>query len=125
MDTRHSLILAIAALLPRRRPTARNYERAIDEQVANLPALGDREEGRRMLLEIPMPRHLPSISGLFTDPQGWVWAVVSGPGDAATEIRGVSSDGRRLADLRIPEEIRVFEAGSDYVLGAHEDADGE
>ncbi|MEW5926166.1 MAG: hypothetical protein AB1941_01645 [Gemmatimonadota bacterium] len=111
--------------VPRRRPTARNYERAIDEQVAMLPGHGLREEGKRMLLEIPMPRYLPTVSGLFTDPQGWVWGVVSGPGDAATELRGVSSDGRRLADLRIPEEIRVFEVGSDYVLGAHEDADGE
>lgn len=116
---------ALSLKVPRRRPTARNYERAIDEQVANLPGHGQREEGKRMLLEIPMPKYLPTISGLFTDPQGWVWAVVSGPGDAATELRGVSSDGRQLADLRIPEEIRVFEVGSDYVLGAHEDADGE
>jgi hypothetical protein len=111
--------------VPRRRPTARNYERAIDAQVAMLPGHGQREEGKRMLLEIPMPKYLPTISGLFTDPQGWVWGVVSGPGDAATELRGVRSDGQRLADLRIPEEIRVFEVGSDYVLGAHEDADGE
>lgn len=112
--------------VPRRRPTARNYERAIDAQVANLPALGQqREEGKRMLLEIPMPTYLPTISGLFTDPEGWVWGVVSGPGDPATELRGTSSDGLHLADLRIPEDIRVFEIGSDYVLGAHEDADGE
>jgi hypothetical protein len=112
--------------VPRRRPTARNYERAIDEQVANLPGLGQqREEGKRMLLEIPMPKYLPTISGLFTDPEGWIWAVVSGPGDPATELRGTSSDGRQLADLRIPEDIRVFEVGGDYVLGAHEDPDGE
>lgn len=111
--------------VPRRRPTARNYERAIDAQVANLPGHGQREEGKRMLLEIPMPKYLPTISGLFTDPEGWVWGVVSGPGDAATELRGTSGDGRQLADLRIPEEIRVLEVGSEYVLGAHEDPDGE
>jgi hypothetical protein len=111
--------------VPRRRPTARNYERAIDAQVAMLPGDGVREEGKRMLLEIPMPKYLPTISGLFTDPEGWVWGVVSGPGDPATELRGTSSDGLQLADLRIPEDIRVFEVGSDYVLGAHEDPNGQ
>jgi len=108
----------------RRRATARNYERAIDEQVSMLPR-GDREESRKMLLEIPRPRHLPSLSALFADPDGWIWAVVSGPGDPVTELRGVRSDGQQLADLRIPEDVRVFEVGSDYVLGAHENADGE
>jgi hypothetical protein len=116
---------SLSLKVPRRRPTARNYERAIDAQVAMLPGDGLREEGKRMLLEIPMPKYLPTISGLFTDPEGWVWGVVSGPGDPATELRGVRSDGQRLADLRIPEEIRVFEVGIDYVLGAHEGADGE
>jgi hypothetical protein len=108
-----------------RRPTERNYERAIDAQVAMLGDRETREAARRLLLEIPMPEYRPPYTNLFADPGGTLWVVTSAPGDPVTELRAIGLDGRTLKVLRLPVELTVFEVGHDHLLGMYEDETGE
>lgn len=110
--------------VPAQRPTRDQYEQATDALLTSVPAQA-REQVRTWVLGIPMPEALPPFSALFADPEGGVWAQLSMPGDAATRLRALSADGRPRADISIPESLTVFEVGADYVLGLHEDEDGE
>jgi hypothetical protein len=107
-----------------RRATRVHYERAAEISLAMVPA-PMREGARRWVLAIPMPEKLPPFTGLFVDPSGTLWVVLSAPGDANTQLRGFAADGRVVGNLTLPVNLNVFEVGADYVLGAREDADGE
>ena len=108
-----------------RRPTERNYERAIDGMVALMTSREMREGSKKQMLKIPMPEHLPAYTGVFADPAGTLWVLTSAPGDPDTRLRALTEDGRVLGEVRVPRELRVFEVGMDYVLGSYDDAQGE
>jgi hypothetical protein len=108
-----------------RRPTSTQYERAVDELLAYLPQGSMRESGKQRILRLPMPEHLPPYTALLVDPDDVLWAVLSTAGDLETRLRAIHADGRLLADVRIPIGMKVFEVGRDYILGSHEDRDGE
>lgn len=110
--------------VPARRPTRDQYEEATDALLTSVPAQA-REQVRAWVLAIPMPETLPPFSALFAGPEGGVWAQLSMPGDAETRLRALSPDGRTRADISIPQSLAVFEVGVDYVLGLHEDENGE
>jgi hypothetical protein len=84
-----------------------------------------RDGARKWVLAIPMPEKLPPFTGLFVDADGALWVVLSAPGDPDTRLRAYSPEGRVLGNLTIPVNLNVFEVGTNYVLGAREDADGE
>ncbi len=90
-----------------------------------LPGPDDREPVVEMMRKIPMPERLPFYSGLFADPDGVLWIVLSTPGDSVTRIRAMQDNGEALGEVAIPVGLRVFEVGRDYVLGAYEDERGE
>lgn len=54
-----------------------------------------------------------------------LWVRLSHPGDSLTHLRAIASDGRALGVVRLPEDMRIFEVGRDYVLGAFEEEGGE
>jgi protein-disulfide isomerase len=108
-----------------RRAQRHHYERAIDAQVRPLADRADRRAMKRLLLEYPMPSHLPLHGRLLTDPDGGLWAVTSFPGDPVTTIRGLRRGGGLLLDLDIGRDVRVFEVGRDYVLAGYEEESGE
>jgi hypothetical protein len=107
---------------PRRRATERHYRRAIDQLVMQLAAPDDRDRARRVVRERqPVAEYLPPYTELLTDPAGTLWVVLSAPGDSVSRIRAMDREGAALGELRIPVELRVFEVGNDYILGAYED----
>jgi hypothetical protein len=105
-------------------PTAAQYERAADITLAMVPSQM-RAQARTWVLGIPMPAKAPSHSGMVVDPSGLLWVVLSMPGDADTRLRAFGMDGRAVANVTVPVSLTVFEIGTDYILGAREDADGE
>jgi hypothetical protein len=107
--------------MPGRRVTLRHYERAADALVAFYPVADERKAMRDWVLKIPMPEYLPPYGPLFVAPEGTLWVQVSFPGDSATVLHAISGDGSRLAEVRLPREVRVFEIGRDYILGAYEE----
>jgi hypothetical protein len=60
---------------------------------------------------------MPPYFDLFTDPDGILWAVVSAPGDPVTVLDAVKASGESLGRLTLPRRLRVFEVGTDYILG--------
>jgi hypothetical protein len=108
-----------------RRPTRRNYERAIDGMTALVTEKGFRDNLKRQMLEIPMPEYLPAYSAILADPAGIPWVVTSAPGDPETRLRAIGETGTVLGEVRLPVEMRVLEVGTDYLLGVREDDGGE
>jgi hypothetical protein len=110
--------------VPMRASTKEQYERAAENYLSIAPA-PMRETARKWVLGIPMPPRLPPYTGLFTDPDGLLWVVLSVPGDKDTQLRAIRATGAVVADAVVPVNLSVFEIGADYILGAREDADGE
>jgi outer membrane protein assembly factor BamB len=109
-----------------RAPTTKNYERAIDISLATLPGTPKGKEIiRQKMLAIPMPEHLPSYTDLFVDPAGSLWVVTSVPGDGRIVLRAFAPSGQSLGEIHLPIEMRIFEVGSDHLLGAYEAPDGQ
>ncbi len=108
-----------------RRPTERHYEYAIDAQVGGGGTPEFRQEWRERLAEIPMPDYMPPYTGVFTDPQGTLWVVVSVPGDPTTQLRALDPEGIILGDVHLPPDIRILVVGRQYIIGAYEDEGGE
>jgi hypothetical protein len=107
------------------RPVAKpNYERAVDQFVAIVPAQA-RERFRGTMLSVSPPARMPAFTGILGDAAGLVWALLSAPGDPDTQLRAFGRDGKVVANVSIPVNLNVFEIGADFILGSREDADGE
>lgn len=104
------------------RPMTRQaYEHAIDLLARQLVVSDEREAYRQSMLKFPAPKELPPYFELFADTTGTLWAQISVPGSGNTVLSRLAADGRALSDVQLPKEIRVFEVGTDYVLGSYED----
>ncbi len=117
-------LATITVHVPPRATTRANYERAAEISLSMVPTQM-RDGARKWVLAIPMPMKLPPFTGLYVDPVGALWVVLSAPGDADTRLRSYATDGRVLGNITIPVNLNVFEVGANYVLGAREDANGE
>jgi hypothetical protein len=111
--------------IERRQPTLRHYEAAIDAMVMVYNAAEMRQQMKPVLLDMPMPDHLPPYAALLADPDGILWAVVSAPGDSETRLHAMSATCHLLGEVTVPIDLRIFEVGRDYVVGAYEDTTGE
>ena len=109
----------------RRVPGRIHYEHVVDAQVQWLSDADQRQAMREVLLNIPMPELLPAYAGIFLDGEDRLWVQVSIPGDGETRLRGFSTDGSTIGELRIPIDLRIFEVGIDYVLGGFDGDLGE
>lgn len=111
--------------VPERKSTKSQYEAATDAILLFSPAQV-RDQARTRLLEIPAPELLPPLSAVFTDPGGLLWVQLSVPGDPDTQLRVVRAEGAAVvAEVRIPQNLTIYEIGADYIIGSHQDADGE
>jgi hypothetical protein len=110
----------------RRRAAEHHYQAAIDRLVMGLSGADDRESARRLVrARQPVAEYLPPYTELLTGPDGTLWVVLSAPGDSLTWLRNFDPAGAMLGALRIRVELRVFEVGGDFVLGAYQDTLGE
>ncbi len=107
--------------------TAHHFDRAIDQMLNTMAgAPADRAMIKKMMLALTkMPEHLPPYTALLTDPDGDLWVVTTVPGDDSTAVRVYSPAGDSLATLQLPAEMRLFEIGDDYILGALADSTGQ
>ncbi len=103
----------------------REYERAIDRQVAMLTAPADRASMKKHLLGIPKPPSLPPYFALFAVGHDTLWAQVSAPGESVTVLDAVGPDGKPVGEARIPRDLQVLDMGRDYILGEYDAPDGE
>lgn len=106
--------------LPLRPATRRDLDRHVEQAVSFFRDKRTREQNRAYWGAFPTPMYLPAYSRLVADPDGNVWAVKSPPGDSLTQLRGVSPEGHLIADITLPLAFKIFEVGSDYILGAYE-----
>lgn len=115
---------AIRTNVARAEPSQRQVDLAIEAAIAFGPKpLRDRLRPAMQALE--RPRQLPPFSGLLVDALDILWVVLSFPGEGATRLRALDSQGGTLGEVHIPADLRVFEIGRDYILGLHETAEGE
>ncbi len=80
---------------------------------------------RNAALAVPMPTTLPFYSNLLCDPEGLIWVVLSAAGDPDTHVRAVRADGHTVGEVTLVGDVRVFEVGVDYILGARDDPNGQ
>jgi hypothetical protein len=72
-----------------------------------------------------LPSHLPAWEDLLPGPDGELWVQL--PAVRANEpvcYVVLSAQGAPLARVTMPSGFRVWDAGKDYVVGVHRDADG-
>lgn len=117
-------VATIRLAISLRVPTRALMEAAVDNAVGWAPAPA-RAQMKEVMLQVPLPAALPPYKSIHAENDGTLWVVTSFPGDPTTELRGFSSNGAPIATLSLPVGLRVFEVGTDFVLGAFEDASGE
>lgn len=72
----------------------------------------------RMYSELPRPRHLPATRDLVVDALDNVWVQHFPRANSRTVAWSVfSSEGRHVANVALPTDLELYEAGEDYVLG--------
>ncbi|HSW28447.1 MAG TPA: hypothetical protein VLH75_03040 [Longimicrobiales bacterium] len=105
-----------------RKPTDRQYDRAIEAAAAQFSNHSDRESAKAMQRQLfaSPPDELPSYSALQASSDGVLWAVTSFPGDSITVLQAVNAVGDLLGSVRIPIDLKIFEIGTWYVLGTYE-----
>jgi len=105
--------------------TNREYEAAIQQQVAVIPNAQQRETAMKQMLRIPKPETLAPYFALFAVGHDTLWAQISAPGDSVTVLDAVGPDGKPAGEARIPRELRVLDMGRDYILGEYDAPDGD
>lgn len=123
LDGRH--ITTISVDVMRRPPSQEHYRELNEARSRQLTNPDDRHIVIELAMRIPMPEFLPPYAALFTDPSDDLWVQLSHPSDSLTHLRAIAADGRVLGDVLIPKDMRVFEVGQNYVLGAFDDDSGE
>ncbi|WP_420634348.1 hypothetical protein [Candidatus Palauibacter sp.] len=93
---------------------------------------GSPEEVLESMLSAPYPSHFPTFFGLHVDPEGNLWAgpgPYGGPYDTGdeegpssmTEFFVFGGDGRHLGVVEMHRNLRVFQIGAEFILGAVRD----
>ena len=73
--------------------------------------------------DLPLPEWIPVADQQLVDPGGNVWVRrYRLPWSGKTEWDVFDPEGQWLGTVLIPSDVRVFEFGSDYLLGRHLDS---
>jgi hypothetical protein len=116
--------LTVRLPFPRRAPTKELINGARDRELRGRPLkVGSFTEARYSPKYLP--DWLPYFEGLVAGAQGEVWvSSYAGDRSMATFYIVIDSNGRPRGRVNVPAGSRIREAGLDYVILAHEDADG-
>jgi hypothetical protein len=107
-----------------RAPTRADFVAAIEAMIWRIP-LGVRGGIKEQLAAVPMPDHLPAISGLFGDSEGMLWVQTSLPGAKVVDLVVMRLDGSVSARAQVPVALTVYEIGREYILGSYVDTNDE
>jgi hypothetical protein len=116
----------VRRMIERRTLSADDLARFIDDYVARYPQERQREV-RGRFDEVTPPSVMPTHSALAFDAVGDLWVEnFRLPWDhESPRIWSVfGPDGRWLGDVQLPEGLRVYEIGDDYVVGVETDTLG-
>jgi len=110
--------------MPGRAPGRELIDAARSEELAGKPLqVGSFTEAKYSSKYLP--DRLPYFEGLLAGPQGEIWvSAYAGTRATPTYYIVLDSTGRPRGRVNVPAGSRVREAGPDYVILAHEDADG-
>lgn len=109
---------------PPRAPTTEDYNRAVESMIAGMAA-SYQPVLRKQLLDVPMPDRVPPYRGLYADPTGTLWGLVSAPGEPHVRLQAIDGYGRLVGEATLPGGLQVYEIGRDYLLGELESESGE
>jgi hypothetical protein len=100
------------------RVTGELIERYTNTRLGSLPDEEARRVERRLIEAMPFPETVPAFSGILTVADGtlWIQATVIA-GDTSLSFSVFDPTGVWLGDVAVPARFRVFEVGTDYVLG--------
>lgn len=109
-------------LLQPRPVTPRDWERYIETTTAGSTAPDAvQEQALKLLDQAPRDRNMPAYSQLLADAAGNAWVENYRPEwerESSPRLWSVfAPDGRWLGEVEVPEALRVFEIGEDYLLG--------
>lgn len=116
-DSRGEAVRTIRTPLEPRRPSEADWESWLAVFLARVP--DDREaEFRAVMADLPRMSRLPALSDVVVDALGFIWAQVYAPpfGDSSRWIVHTPA-GFAVGSVVTPEPMKVFEIGTDYVLG--------
>ncbi len=111
----------------RRTTTAAEYDAALTSLINTVPGTAEQIASMRefMVKRFSMPKYLPAYRAIFTNGNGALFVVTSPLGDGITELHAFDQRGANIGEVRIPDDLEVFEIGTDYLLGMLADAEGE
>lgn len=74
---------------------------------------------RRMFREAPVPDHHPAYSSIYADRLGYLWVEETPiPGGDERRVTTVFDPaGRMVGSVVLPDRLRIWEIGDDYILG--------
>jgi hypothetical protein len=102
--------------------TAEDRERYIETRLEEAGSESWRERLRQMLSEMPFPETMPAYRRLLVDVEGDLWvADFRRPADEQPRWTVFDPAGRMLGTIEMPPRLRVFQIGSDFVLGRWRD----
>ena len=111
--------------IPRRSPSRAAINSARDRELAGAKTDAARSWTNAKFSAARLPRTLPFFETLLPGPDGEVWVqeYAASRRDPARYLVMDSSQSA-VAWVQMPSGVRIREAGRDYLLGVHEDADG-
>ena len=111
--------------IPRRTPGRDAISIARDRELAAARSDAARSWTNAKFSAARLPRTLPFFETMLPGPDGEVW-IQEYAASRADAARYLVMDSRQsvVAWVRMPAGVRIQEAGRDYLLGVHEDADG-
>jgi len=98
--------------------TAEDIERYKQDALEGRHDPSRRQLLQSMLAEMPVPETMPAYSDIIVDLEGNLWVgEYRRPGDDQPRWTVFDPDGVMLGVVETPQRYRIFEIGSDYVLG--------
>jgi hypothetical protein len=98
--------------------TAEDTELWIQERSEDADDENERIFFERMYAEMPFPETMPAYESIFVDAEGNLWVeAYRRPGDEQPRWTVFDRDGALLGVVETPPRFRIFQVGSDFVLG--------
>jgi hypothetical protein len=105
--------------------TADIYDAYVSASLASMDSTQRAQYEHFYGLTHPMPEQVPAFQAMLVDAAAHVWLErYRLPGDTVSRWEVVAPDGRWLGTVNAPPRLRVFQVGSDFVLGRHLDSLG-
>jgi hypothetical protein len=98
--------------------TAQDIDRFIQQELADADDENERIFVRRMFGAMPVPETMPAYQRILTDDDGNLWVEeYRRPGDQQPRWTVFNRDGELLGEVETPPRFRIYQIGTDFVLG--------